>query len=288
MAVFTFIRVILLICSIIGISMVIPLVTALALGEMAAVSSFGIPMVVAVALGVSAYFAGRKTKLNLSTRNVFALVAISWITISIFGSVPLILSGTTKSIIDAIFESVSGFSTTGATVLSGIDELPRSINLWRCQMHWLGGMGVIALTVALLPLLGVGGFALIKAESSGPEKGKITPKIASTAETLWLLYIGLTATQMIALLFCGMDFIDALSYAFATLGTGGFATHDASVAYYNSVAVEIVCTVFMFLAGVNFSMYFYVLSGKFSEVKKNSELKAYLSQASYRGLQPAL
>ena len=165
MAVFTFIRVILLICSIIGISMVIPLVTALALGEMAAVSSFGIPMVVALALGVSAYFAGRKTKLNLSTRNVFALVAISWITISIFGSVPLILSGTTKSIIDAIFESVSGFSTTGATVLSGIDELPRSINLWRCQMHWLGGMGVIALTVALLPLLGVGGFALIKAES---------------------------------------------------------------------------------------------------------------------------
>lgn len=277
MAVFTFIRVILLICSIIGISMVIPLVTALALGEMAAVSSFGIPMVVAVALGVSAYFAGRKTKLNLSTRNVFALVAISWITISIFGSVPLILSGTTKSIIDAIFESVSGFSTTGATVLSGIDELPRSINLWRCQMHWLGGMGVIALTVALLPLLGVGGFALIKAESSGPEKGKITPKIASTAETLWLLYIGLTAAQMIALLFCGMDFIDALSYAFATLGTGGFATHDASVAYYNSAAVEIVCTVFMFLAGVNFSMYFYVLSGKFSEVKKNSELKAYLS-----------
>lgn len=144
-------------------------------------------------------------------------------------------------------------------------------------MHWLGGMGIIALTVALLPLLGVGGFNLIKAESTGPEKGKITPKMANTAEMLWLFYVSFTLVQIIALIVCGMDFIDAVSYAFSTLGTGGFATMNASVGEYNSVSIEIVCTIFMFLAGINFSLYFYLFTGKISEIKKNTELKMYIT-----------
>lgn len=143
-------------------------------------------------------------------------------------------------------------------------------------MHWLGGMGIIALTVALLPLLGVGGFNLIKAESTGPEKGKITPKMANTAEMLWIFYVSFTLVQIIALIVCGMDFIDAVSYAFSTLGTGGFATMNASVGEYNSVSIEIVCTIFMFLAGINFSLYFYLFTGKISEIKKNTELKMYI------------
>ena len=144
-------------------------------------------------------------------------------------------------------------------------------------MHWLGGMGIVALTVALLPLLGVGGFQLIKAETTGPEKSKVTPKIATTAKVLWLIYLILTAVQTVLLMVFGMDFIDALSHSFATLGTGGFSTRNASIGYYNSAPIDIICTVFMFLAGINFSLYFYAISRKFSEIRDNSELKAYIS-----------
>ena len=277
MQVFVFIRLIFLILAIIGISLLFPTITALCLGEYGTASAFVIPMVVSIALGVIFYFSGRKTKIKLSTRNVFALVAIIWILISVLGSVPLMLSGAIPNFTDAFFESVSAFSTTGATICGDAESLPRSINLWRCQMHWLGGMGVIALTVALLPLLGVGGFQLIKAESTGPDKGKITPKMASTAETLWLLYVGFTVAHIIALKLCGLDIVDSIALGFSTLGTGGFSPTNASIASYNSVAVEVVCTIFMFLAGINFSLYFYVITGKFSEVKKNSELKAYIS-----------
>lgn len=274
---FVFIRLLFIILGIVGTSLIIPVITALCLGEYSSIPCFLIPCLSSIALGAGFYFAGKKTKIKLSTRNVFAFVALAWISISMLGTVPLIMSGTMTTFADAMFESVSAFSTTGATVLSDVESLPRSINLWRCEMHWLGGMGIIALTVALLPLLGVGGFQLIKAESTGPEKGKITPKMASTAETLWLLYFGFTFAEAIALKICGLDVVDSISYAFSTLGTGGFATMNSSIASYNSLAMEIVCTVFMFLAGINFSLYFYVISGKFSEIKKNSELKAYLS-----------
>lgn len=275
--IFVFARLIFIVLSIVGLSLGIPIATALACGEFSVIPSFAIPLVISLVVGAIFYFAGKKTAVKFSIRSVFAFVALAWISISVFGSVPLLLSGSISVFHDALFESVSAFSTTGATILSDVESLPRSINLWRCQMHWLGGMGIIALTVALLPLLGVGGFQLIKAESTGPDKGKITPKMASTAKTLWLLYFGFTVAHFIALKICGLDVIDSLSYAFSTLGTGGFATRNASIGAYNSLAVEIVCTVFMFLAGVNFSLYFYIITGKFDEVKKNSELKAYIS-----------
>lgn len=274
---FIFARLIFIILAIVGLSLVFPILTALSCGELSVIPSFAAPLGVSVLIGVIFYFAGKKTKINFSIRNVFAFVALAWISISVFGSVPLLLSGVIPNFYDALFESVSGFSTTGATILSDVESIPRSINFWRCQMHWLGGMGIIALTVALLPLLGVGSFQLIKAESTGPEKGQITPKMANTAKTLWLLYVGFTVAHAIALKICGMDVIDSICHAFSTLGTGGFSSKNASIGAYNSLAIEIVCTVFMFLAGVNFSLYFYVITGKFDEVKKNSELKAYIS-----------
>ena len=220
-------------------------------------------------------FLFRKQKFNLKIKFTFVIVASAWIFTSLFGALPLFTSGYIPSFTDAVFESVSGFSTTGASILSEIENLPRSINLWRCQTHWLGGMGIVALTVALLPLLGVGGFQLIKAETTGPEKGKITPKITTTAKYLWLIYVIFTAIQTILLKIFGMDFIDALSHAFSTLGTGGFSTKNNSIASYNSIPIDIICTIFMFLAGINFSLFYYFVTKKFQDIKDNSELKAY-------------
>ncbi len=277
MSIVTFFRIICIILSIIGISFVFPIGTALICGEYSVIPSFVIPMAIALILGAIALFTrNKKNSLSISPRGVFVIVSCAWISISLFGAVPLVLSGCFSSFTNAFFESVSGFSTTGATILSEVERLPRSINMWRCEMHWLGGMGVIALTVALLPLLGIGGFQLIKAETTGVDKGKITPKITTTAKTLWLLYFGLTALLALLLRIFGMDTIDAITYGFSTLGTGGFATRNSSIAAYQSLSIDIIITIFMFLAGINFSLYFYVLTGKSSEVKKNTELKTYL------------
>lgn len=273
---FLLIRLLLIILAIIGTTFLIPIGTAIYCGEFDVIPNFLIPLGISWFLGLIFYFLERKKSIELSTRSVFIFVSVAWIAISIFGAVPLYLGGYVSNFMDAVFESVSGFSTTGCTIFTDVDILPRSINLWRCQTHWLGGMGIIALTTAILPLLGVGGFQLVKAESTGPEKGKITPKMANTAKALWFLYFVFTALEFIALLICGLDWIDSLSHSFSTLGTGGFSTKNESIGGFNSLAVEIVCVVFMFLASVNFSLYFYVITGKFSEIKKNSELKAYL------------
>ena len=275
MSVVTFFRIVCIILSIIGVSLVFPIGTALACGEFSMIPSFVIPMLISLALGAAAiFFRNEKRKFAISTRGVFVIVSSAWIAISAFGTIPLLSSGYVTGFTDAFFESVSGFTTTGASVITDLDVLPRCLNLWRCEMHWLGGMGVIALTVALLPLLGVGGFQLIKAETTGVDKGKITPKITTTAKTLWVLYVSLTVAQTILLCIAGMDFVDALSYSFSTLGTGGYSVSNAGFGTYSG-AVEIICMVFMILGGINFSLYFYALTGKWSEVRKNSELKAY-------------
>lgn len=277
MQLFLFVRLIFIVLSIASFTLVFPIATAVLSGEFSVLRGFIIPLFLTLAIGISLFFAGRKSKIKFSTRSVFSFVAIAWVCISLWGAVPLLITKSAPNFIDAFFESVSGFTTTGATIFNDVESLPRSINLWRCQMHWLGGMGIIALTVALLPLLGTGGFQLVKSESTGPDKGKITPKMTDTAKTLWFLYIGFTAAQIITLKIAGVSFFDSVCLAFSTLGTGGFSVLNSSVAGYNSAAVEIICTVFMFLAGVNFSLYYYLVSGKFDEIRKNSELKAYIS-----------
>jgi trk system potassium uptake protein TrkH len=212
-------------------------------------------------------------KITLSARSGLVTVSLCWLLAGILGAFPFVLTGSAPQ--DALFESLSGFTTTGATIFREVTPLPVSLNLWRCLTHWLGGMGIVALTVAILPLLGGSGFLLIKAETTGPEKGKITPKIAETAKILWLFYFGLTALQTVLLMALGMDFTDALAHAFSTMGTGGFSTRTESIAFYRSPAIEAVCVVFMFLAGVNFSLYFSLYVRRYREIAGNSELKAY-------------
>ena len=198
---------------------------------------------------------------------------------ALFGAVPLWLSGAFASGTDAVFESVSGFTTTGATVLADVESLPRAVNVWRCETHWLGGMGVIALVVALVPLLGIGGFRLLSAESTGPEKGRLTSRIADTAKVLWLLYVALTALQTVLLRFCGMGWIDAVCHAFSTLGTGGFSTRNASLAAFASPAAEWVCTAFMLVASLPFALYYRLIAHRGEGVRSATEPKVLLGIA---------
>ncbi len=274
---FTVIRIVFLLLGIVGATYIIPIGVAISCDEFWVLPSFIIPMLVSLILSITALLTGKHRKTTLSARSGYVVVAVAWATVSLFGAIPLYFSGAIPDFTDAIFESVSGFTTTGSTILSEIETLPRSINLWRCQTHWLGGMGIVALTVALLPILGVGGFQLIKAETTGPEKGKLTPKIATTAKILWFMYLGLTVLETIFLRLAGMDFIDALSHSFSTLGTGGFSSKNSSIGAYNSAAIDWIIIAFMFMAGINFSLYYYAITRKFSEIRDNSELKGYIT-----------
>ncbi|MCQ2575632.1 MAG: TrkH family potassium uptake protein [Treponema sp.] len=273
----TCLKIISVLLAIVGVTYAIPLTIALVLGESCAVLPFAIPMIVSIVLMIVINVPTRKIKIHMSIRQTYVIVALSWIFISLMGAIPMYFSGCYKTFTDAFFESVSGFTTTGCTVCNDIDNLPRSINTLRTLTHWLGGMGVVTLTVALLPLLGVGGFQLIKAETTGPEKGKVTARIATTAKVLWIIYAGFTVLETVLLMIAGMDFIDAMCHSFATLGTGGFSTRNASVGGYNSVAIDVIITVFMLLAGINFSLFYYIFIRRISDVVSNTELKVYLS-----------
>jgi trk system potassium uptake protein len=272
----TLVRIISILLGIIGTTFIIPIGFSLYYNEQQTLMSFLIPMIICIVLALMINLPLIKKKITLSIKQTYVVVALAWIMTCLLGAIPLYFSNAFMSFTDAVFESVSGFTTTGATVCTDIEALPWSINIWRCEMHWLGGMGIVTLTVAILPLLGVGGFQLIKAETTGPEKGKVTARITTTAKVLWIIYASLTALQTILLMFAGMNFTEALAHAFATLGTGGFSTRNASVGAFNSVPIEIICTIFMFLAGINFSLFFYLFIRKYTDVKNNSELKAYI------------
>ena len=220
------------------------------------------------------WFAVRKRPKVFDVKSAFGVVGLIWVAICIFGSIPMYFSGAFPSFTDAMFESVSGFTTTGASVLQEVETLPRSVNLWRCETHWLGGMGVIALAVALIPLLGIGGFRLIKAETTGPDKEKLTSFIANTAKSLWLIYVMLTVVQMLLLHFAGLGWVDSIAHAFSTMGTGGFSTRNASVGAFGLPAVEWICTLFMLLASVNFALYYRLFTGRLRDVAEDSELRA--------------
>ncbi len=269
-------RLIFMLLIIISSTMLLPVGVAFFIGETYVMNSFLIPMFFCFFVGGLVLIFTRNLKFKITVRTGFLAVALSWTFASVLGAVPFMISGTIPHFADAFFESASGYTTTGASILTEITSLPRTINLWRMQMHWLGGMGIVALTVALLPLIGVGGFQLIKAETTGPEKGKITPKITTTAKILWFIYLGLTVIQAILLMFAGMDFIDAIGHTFATLGTGGFSSLNNSVGGFNSASVDWIITIFMLLAGVNFSLYYQLIIGNGKELLRNSELKAYL------------
>jgi trk system potassium uptake protein TrkH len=207
--------------------------------------------------GLLLRLAMRGRRRELQVRDGFLLVALVWTVLPAFGTLPLLLYLPELTFTDAFFEAVSGLTASGGTVLTGLDGLPPSINLWRGLMIWLGGMGVIVLAVAILPLLGVGGSQLFKAETPGPMKdAKLTPRIAETAKGLWLVYVGLTVLCALAYRWAGMNWLDAVMHSFTTMGLGGFSTHDASYAHWNSLRIELVAIVFMLVAAINFATHF--------------------------------
>ncbi len=228
----------------------------------------------ALGSGIVACFVPDK---DLGFRDGFAVVVLSWLGLAFLGSLPYYLCGKMPCYVDCFFESMSGFTTTGSTVLSEVEILPPSILFWRATTHWIGGMGIIVLSLAIMPLLGVGGTQLFQAEMPGPTKDRLAPRIQDTARILWAVYLLFTVIEIVLLLLGGMSFYDAICHAFASLATGGFSTHTASAAHYNTSYIHYVLIVFMFLAGVNFSLHHKALmSGKLSDYWNNEEFRLYL------------
>jgi len=230
---------------------------------------------VALAGGAVGIFSTRRARPELSHREGFAVVTLGWVLFGVLGALPYYFSGAIPALVDAVFESFSGFTTTGSTILTDIEALPRSLLLWRALTHWLGGMGIIVLSLAILPMLGVGGMQLFRAEVPGPTADRLSPRIQDTAKLLWGVYVGITAVEVVLLMLGGMDWFDAACHAFATLATGGFSTRNASVGAFGSAYIDYVITLFMFLAGVNFALHYALLSGNAHKVLRNEELRVY-------------
>ena len=209
-------------------------------------------------VGATMWFPVRQRKRELRLREGFLVVVLFWTVLGISGAAPLMFSQELQiSFTDAVFESISALTTTGATVITGLDDLPKSILFYRQQLQWLGGMGIIVLAVAILPMLGIGGIQLYRAEAPGPVKdSKLTPRIKSTAKLLWIIYLAFTIACAVAYYLAGMNAFDAISHSFSTIAIGGFSTHDASMGYFSSHAIELVAVVFMLLSGANFSLHF--------------------------------
>ena len=267
-------RLLLALLGFIPVIMLFPLVMAIASGEGKMIFSFALIMFVTIILALISFFSLRRKRLNLNAKDGFLIVFSVWVLASFIGAIPFYHWG--LNFTDAFFESACTFATTGASTISDVEALPRSLLLWRSIAHWFGGIGIILVSVALLPLLGVGGFQLIKAEETGPEKEKITPKVAVTAKLLFLVYSVLTLILFILYLIGGMDWFDAVCQSLATLATGGINVKNKGLAAWNSAFIEGVTTVFLLLAGINFNLYCRVLQRKFIEIKNNVEVKAYL------------
>ena len=241
--------------------MVVPLLVSLLTGDGAA-GAYESAILITAGAGVLMWGLARRQKQELQTRDGFLLVSLVWTVVPAFATLPLLLYIPELSFTDAYFEAVSGLTTSGATVLSGLDRLPASLNVWRGLLIWLGGMGIIVLAVAILPLLGVGGSQVFKAETPGPMKDtKLTPRMTQTAKGLWLVYLGITIACVLAMKVAGMSWVDALVHAFSTMGLGGFSSHDDSYGFFNSPVIEAVTIVFMLIAGINFATHFQFVRG---------------------------
>lgn len=214
---------------------------------------------------------------EIKKRDGYLIVVSGWLCMTFFGTLPYLLTDSIPSFTDAFFETMSGFTTTGSTILDEIESLPKSILFWRSMTQWIGGMGIIVLTIAILPLLGIGGMELFVAEAPGPTKDKIHPRIKETAKRLWIIYFSLTALETVVLMFFGLSFFDAINHSLTTTSTGGFSTKQESIAAFQNPFVEAVIVIFMFLAGTNFTMIYFGLKMKFRKIVNNDEFKWYLS-----------
>ena len=269
--------------TILGITMVMPIFISIGYDGYD-LYGFIYSSVICTGVGVPVWFITRRSK-PLTNRDGFAVVTFSWILAAIAGALPFYLSGAIPNLTDAFFESMSGVTTTGATILgnpttlphleNGIESLPHGILFWRSFLQWIGGMGIVVFYIAILPLLGVGGVQLFKAEALGPVADKITPRVRETAKILWMVYLGFTAVQILLLRFSGMPWFDSICHSFTTMPTGGFSTKNASIGYYDSVAIQYIIIFFMFLAGINFSLHFHAITGNMKSYFRDKEFLTY-------------
>ena len=254
--------------------MLIPLGVAVYFKE--SVKGFLTAIAVALAFAAVTGVATRKCDKRFFSKEGFTSVAASWVAISLIGALPFVVEGQIPNYIDAVFETISGFTTTGSTILTEIESLSRSILFWRSLTHWIGGMGILVFMMAVVPMSKDYSMYIMRAEISGPEAGgKLTAKVQHSSLILYLIYIFLTVIEIVSLLLCKMPLYDAVIHTMGTAGTGGFSVKNASVGAYNNVAAEMVIALFMFLFGVNFNVYFFILLKKFKAAVKNEELRCY-------------
>ncbi len=230
---------------------------------------------ISIIIGSSTLLIKNKNK-DIRSKEGAAIVTFSWLIFALFGSLPFVISGAIPQYPDAFFETMSGFTTTGATILTDITELPRGILFWRALTHWIGGMGIIVLSIAILPFLGVGGMQLFKAEVPGPVADKLKPRITETAKTLWGVYVIISAIETLLLMIGGMNLFDAMTHTFATMATGGYSTQNASIAHYTSPYIHYIIILFMLFAGTNFSLHYHLLKGNYKVYWQNHEFRAFM------------
>ncbi|AWH74419.1 potassium transporter [Dokdonia sp. Dokd-P16] len=229
-------------------------------------------------VGTLLMFITRGHEKELKKREGYIIVTFGWLFMSLSGMLPYLFSGTIPGVANAFFETISGYTTTGATILSEIETLPKSILFWRSMTHWIGGMGIIVLAIAILPLLGIGGMQLFAAEAPGPSADKLHPRITDTAKRLWLIYVSFTVIETILLKLAGMSFFDAINHALSTLSTGGFSTKNASVAYWNdNPLIQYIIIFFMLLAGTNFVLSYFAFKGKIQKILRDEEFRLYMA-----------
>ena len=253
--------------------MIIPTVLSWIIGEQVTFD-LAVAASTSIFIGFLMMFLTKTHDKAIAQREGYLIVTLGWLFMVLSGMLPYAFSGTISGLQNMFFETMSGYTTTGASILNDIEALPKSILLWRSLTHWIGGMGIIVLAVAILPLFGIGGMQLFSAEAPGPSADKLKPKIADTAKRLWLIYFGYTVSETILLKVAGMNWFDAVNHGLSTLSTGGFSTKNASIAYWNdNPAIQYIIIVFMFLAGTNFVVSYYAFKGKFQKVLHNEEFK---------------
>ena len=236
---------------------------------------FLLSTIVTLLSGVIGLLIGRRAESRMGEREGYVIVAMVWVVFSAFGLLPYYLSGQVPSLTDAWFESMSGFTTTGATIIADLDVMTHGLLFWRSLTQWIGGMGIIVLSIAILPIFGLNGMQLYAAEVSGLTYEKVSPRISDTAKMMWSIYVLLTATEVVALWLCGMDVFDAVCHSFSTIATGGFSTHNNSLEFYDSAAIHYTVTLFMFVSGINFVMLIYLLRGKARNIIQDEEVRWY-------------
>lgn len=245
-------------------------------------SAFIYSTLITIGAGIPFIYAGKGAERKLNRRDGYIIVTFAWIAISIFGMLPYYISGYIPNITNAYFETMSGFSTTGASILDNIESFPHGLLFWRSMTNWIGGMGIVIFTIAVLPIFGVGGIQLFAAEATGPKLDKVSPRISVTAKWIWTIYIGLTIAATLSLSACGMSLFDSVCHAMSTTSTGGFSTKQDSIAAFQSPSIEYVILVFMFLSGINFSLlYLLFLKGRIKKLLKDTELKWYISTVTF-------